>query len=182
MSGQIQVDYSALLSFIREEALAAKEEALGQALALLEKGGGPGEEYRGWLVYPEELSGKEIKAVADLADEVKSEADALVVIGIGGSYLGARAVIESLGHGFPALLPREKRQGPLIFYAGQNLSVNYLEELLEALEDRNLYVNVISKSGTTTEPGLSFRVFRKLLIERYGPKEAARRIISTTDM
>ncbi len=181
MGRQIQIDYGDLLSFVQENELAAKEEEALKALQTLEEGTGSGAEYRGWLHYPQSLSRETLQQIESIAEEVRSEAEALVVIGIGGSYLGARAVIECLGHQFSALLPPEKRPGPLVFYAGQNLSAGYLEELFQALEGRNFYVNVISKSGTTTEPGLSFRLFRKLLIERYGPEEASRRIISTTD-
>ncbi len=181
MGRQIQIDYGDLLSFVQENELAAKEEEVLKALQTLEEGSGPGAEYRGWLHYPKSIAKETLQQIESIAAEVRAEAEVLVVIGIGGSYLGARAVIECLGHQFSAMLPPEKRSGPLVFYAGQNLSARYLDELFEALEGRNFYVNVISKSGTTTEPGLSFRLFRKLLIDRYGPAEASRRIISTTD-
>jgi len=161
--------------------MAGHEENVLEALGILEKGEGPGAEFRGWIPYPESVPRDEIQRLSDIAAEVNQEAEVLIVVGIGGSYLGARAVIESLTHGFSSLLPREKRDGPLIFFAGQNLSGRYLEELLEAVGEKNLYVNVISKSGTTTEPGLAFRLLRKHLVERYGEKEAARRIIATTD-
>ena len=181
MSELIRVDYSALHPFVGEGELAAKAADVQRALRTLEEGGGPGSEFLGWIRLPEAIPDSELAQVELLAEEVRSEADAFVVIGIGGSYLGARAVIEGLSHGFPALVPPRDDGVPLIFYAGHNLSGSYLEELLEALEDRSLYVNVISKSGTTTEPGLAFRLLRKVLIDRYGPEDAARRILCTTD-
>lgn len=181
MSERIRIDYSGLFPFLKQEEIGATEERVRKALRTLEQGKGPGGEYTGWLRYPETLPASEIAGMESLAEEVRQEADALVVIGIGGSYLGARAVIEGLSHGFPSLLSPDRTQGPLIFFAGQNLSGTYLEELLEVLEDRSIYLNVISKSGTTTEPGLAFRIFRERLVERYGREGAARRIISTTD-
>lgn len=181
MSDRIRIDYGGLFPFLSEEQLEARGEGVRRALRTLERGDGPGGEFTGWLRYPESVPASELRRMENLADEVRAEADAFVVIGIGGSYLGARAVIEGLSHAFPSLLSPDRSQGPLLFFAGQNLSGTYLEELLEALEDRSLYVNVISKSGTTTEPGLAFRVFRKHLTDRYGRKEAAQRIIATTD-
>lgn len=181
MSDRIRVDYGGIFPFVTEEDLERYEGDVRRAIETLERGNGPGGEYTGWLRYPGSLPASELRRTENLAEEVRAEADAFVVIGIGGSYLGARAVIEGLTHAFPSLLSPERSQGPLIFFAGQNLSGAYLEELLEVLEDRSVYVNMISKSGTTTEPGLAFRVFRERLIRRYGRKGAAQRIIATTD-
>ncbi len=181
MSDRIRMDYSGVFPFLKEEEIEATEEEVQRALRTLEQGQGEGGEYTGWLRYPESMPASELRRMETLAEEVRAEADAFVVIGIGGSYLGARAVIEGLSHAFPSLLSPDRSKAPLVFFAGQNLSGSYLEELLEVLEDRSIYVNMISKSGTTTEPGLAFRVLREHLIERYGPKGAAQRIISTTD-
>lgn len=181
MTERVRVDYSALMPFVTEEDLASRESAVAEALETLEQGKGPGADFTGWIRYPEILPEEEVRKIEETAEEVRKEADVLLVVGIGGSYLGARAVIEATSHGFETLLPRERRRGPLVFYAGQNLNGRYLEELIEVLNDRSLFVNVISKSGTTTEPGLAFRLFRKYLTDRYGHREAARRIISTTD-
>jgi glucose-6-phosphate isomerase len=181
VSDQIRIDYSGVIPFLKEAEIEAAEEAAQSALRTLETGRGAGGEYTGWLRYPESIPASELRRMESLAEEVREEADAFVVIGIGGSYLGARAVIEGLSHSFPSLLSPDRTQGPLVFFAGQNLSGNYLEELLEVLEDRSIYVNMISKSGTTTEPGLAFRVLREHLIERYGREGAAQRIIATTD-
>jgi glucose-6-phosphate isomerase len=175
------MDYSGVFPFLKEEEIEATEEEVQSALRTLEQGQGAGGEYTGWLRYPESMPTSELRRMETLAEEVRAEADAFVVIGIGGSYLGARAVVEGLSHAFPSLLSPDRSKAPLIFFAGQNLSGSYLEELLEVLEDRSVYVNMISKSGTTTEPGLAFRVLREHLIERYGRKGAAQRIISTTD-
>jgi len=181
VSDRIRIDYSGVFPFLREEEIEATEQEVQSALRTLEQGQGAGGEYTGWLRYPESMPASELRRMETLAEEVRAEADAFVVIGIGGSYLGARAVIEGLSHAFPSLLSPDRSKGPLVFFAGQNLSGSYLEELLEVLEDRSIYVNMISKSGTTTEPGLAFRVLREHLIERYGRKGAAQRIISTTD-
>ncbi len=181
MNDRIRIDYSGVFPFLKEEEIEATEEEVQNALQTLEQGRGAGGEYTGWLRYPESMPASELRRMETLAEEVRAEADAFVVIGIGGSYLGARAVIEGLSHAFPSLLSPDRSKGPLVFFAGQNLSGSYLEELLEVLEDRSIYVNMISKSGTTTEPGLAFRVLREHLIERYGRKGAAQRIISTTD-
>lgn len=181
MNERIRIDYSMVFPFLREQEWVSVEGEVSRALAMLDAGKGPGAEYLGWIRYPEAIPEVEVRRILDLAEEVREEAEAFVVIGIGGSYLGARAVIEALGHTFSHLLAREKRKAPLVFFAGQNLSAPYLEQLLEALEGKSLYVNVISKSGTTTEPGLAFRLLRRLLVDRYGRKGASRRIISTTD-
>ncbi len=181
MSDRIRMDYSGVFPFLKAEEIEASEEEVRRVLETLQQGDGAGGEYTGWLRYPESIPEGELRKMETLAEEVRAEADAFVVIGIGGSYLGARAVIEGLSHSFPSLLSPSRSQSPLVFFAGQNLSGSYLEELLEVLEDRSVYVNMISKSGTTTEPGLAFRVLRRHLIERYGQKGASRRIISTTD-
>ncbi len=169
------------MPYLEEEELDAGGREAAEALERLVEGTGPGAEFRGWIRYAESLSDAEIHGIETLAEEVRTEADAFVVIGIGGSYLGARAVIESLGPSHPALSPPDERGGPLIFYAGNHLSGEALEALLEVLADRSVYLNVISKSGTTTEPGLAFRALRNHLLQRYGKEKTARRIITTTD-
>ncbi len=181
MSDRIRMDYGGVLPFVKEEEIEATEEEVHRVLETLQKGEGAGGEFTGWMRYPESIPPSELRVMETLAEEVRAEADAFVVVGIGGSYLGARAVIEGLSHAFPPLLSPARSQGPLVFFAGQNLSGGYLEELLEVLEDRSVYVNMISKSGTTTEPGLAFRVLRQHLVERYGREGAAKRIITTTD-
>ena len=135
----------------------------------------------GWLNLPSSYDKKEFEKIQKCANKIKKDSDILVVIGIGGSYLGARAVIESLTHTFYNMLNKEQRKFPQILYVGNNISGTYLEDLIDLIGDRDLSVNVISKSGTTTEPAIAFRVFREFLENKYGVKEARKRIYVTTD-
>lgn len=138
-------------------------------------------EFLGWLNLPSGYDKKEFEKIQKCANKIKKDSDILVVIGIGGSYLGARAVIESLTHTFYNMLNKEQRKFPQILYVGNNISGTYLEDLIDLIGDRDLSVNVISKSGTTTEPAIAFRVFREFLENKYGVKEARKRIYVTTD-
>ncbi len=138
-------------------------------------------DFVGWLELPTNYDKEEFKRIKKAAKKIKKESDILVVIGIGGSYLGARAVIESLTSTFNNMLPAKQRKFPQILYAGNNLSSNYLNELIEYIGDKDFSVNVISKSGTTTEPAIAFRVFREILENKYGIDEARSRIYATTD-
>ena len=138
-------------------------------------------DFVGWLELPTNYDKEEFKRIKKAAKKIKKESDILVVIGIGGSYLGARAVIESLTSSFYNILPDKQRKYPQILYAGNNLSSNYLNELIEYIGDKDFSVNVISKSGTTTEPAIAFRVFREILENKYGIDEARSRIYATTD-
>lgn len=142
---------------------------------------GAGSDYLGWLDYPISYDQEEFARVQKAAEKIKSNSDVLIVIGIGGSYLGARAVIEAFNHSFYDLLPKEKRSHPTVLFAGHHISGTYLKELLEYVEDKDISVNVISKSGTTTEPAIAFRVFKDLLERKYGKQEAKNRIYVTTD-
>lgn len=138
-------------------------------------------DFVGWLNLPTEYDKKEFARIKKAAKKIKKESDVLVVIGIGGSYLGARAVIEALTNTFYNLLPEKQRKFPQILYAGNNLSANYITDLIDYLGDKDFSVNVISKSGTTTEPGVAFRIFREILENKYGIEEARSRIYVTTD-
>ena len=138
-------------------------------------------DFVGWLELPTNYDKEEFKRIKKAAKKIKKESDILVVIGIGGSYLGARAVIESLTNTFNNMLPASQRKYPQILYAGNNLSPNYLTELIDYIGDRDFSVNVISKSGTTTEPAIAFRIFREILENKYGIDEARSRIYATTD-
>lgn len=138
-------------------------------------------DFVGWLELPTNYDKEEFKRIKKAAKKIKKESDILVVIGIGGSYLGARAVIESLTSTFNNMLSTKQRKYPQILYAGNNLSSNYLNELIEYIGDKDFSVNVISKSGTTTEPAIAFRVFREILENKYGIDEARSRIYATTD-
>lgn len=138
-------------------------------------------DFVGWLDLPSNYDKEEFKRIKKAAKKIKKESDILVVIGIGGSYLGARAVIESLTSTFNNMLSTKQRKYPQILYAGNNLSSNYLNELIEYIGDKDFSINVISKSGTTTEPAIAFRVFREILENKYGIDEARSRIYATTD-
>ena len=139
------------------------------------------DEFLGWLTLPEKYDKKEFEKIKIAAEKIRKDSKVLVVIGIGGSYLGARAVIDSLTHTFYNSLPDEQRKSPQILYVGNNISGTYLNDLVELIGDRDLSINVISKSGTTTEPAIAFRFFREFMENKYGAKEARKRIYVTTD-
>ena len=138
-------------------------------------------DFVGWLELPTNYDKKEFARIKKAAKKIKKESDLLVVIGIGGSYLGARAVIESLTSSFYNMLPEKQRKFPQILYVGNNLSPNYINELIDYIGNQDFSVNVISKSGTTTEPAIAFRIFREILENKYGIDEARSRIYATTD-
>ena len=147
----------------------------------LHRRAGDEEDFVGWLELPTNYNKEEFERIKKAAKKIRRESDVLLVIGIGGSYLGARAVIDALSSSFVNLQKEEKRKYPMIFYVGNNLSPNYINELIEILEDKDFSVNVISKSGTTTEPAIAFRIFREILENKYGIDEARSRIYVTTD-
>ena len=138
-------------------------------------------DFVGWLELPTNYDKEEFKRIKKAAEKIRKESDILLVIGIGGSYLGARAVIEALTSSFNDMLPAEQRKFPQILYVGNNLSSNYINEVIEYIGDKDFSVNVISKSGTTTEPAIAFRIFREILENKYGIDEARSRIYATTD-
>lgn len=138
-------------------------------------------EFLGWMELPTNYDKKEFEKIKKSAKKIQDNSDVLVVIGIGGSYLGARAVIEALTHTFYAYLPKEQRKTPQILYVGNNLNPNYINDIIDLIGNRDFSINVISKSGTTTEPAIAFRIFREILENKYGLKEAQKRIYVTTD-
>ena len=135
-------------------------------------------EFLGWLDLPTNYDKDEFARIKKAAEKIKNDSEILVVIGIGGSYLGARAVIESLTHTFYNL---EKRKTPIVLYAGNNMSPRYVLDLIDFIGNKDFSINVISKSGTTTEPAIAFRIFREILENKYGIEEAKKRIYVTTD-
>ena len=139
------------------------------------------DEFLGWICLPSKYNKRELDKIKKCAKKIRENSEILVVIGIGGSYLGSRAIIESLTHTFYNLLPQEQRKSPQILYVGNNMSSTYLNDLVELIGDRDLSINVISKSGTTTEPAIAFRFFREFMENKYGIKEARKRIYVTTD-
>ncbi len=161
--------------FVRDkECLADLERRMEGARKALKERKGPGSEFTGWLDLPARMRG-ELDRIRSLAARQREKSDVLLVIGIGGSYLGARAALEALDGYFPL------DEGPEVIFAGHNLSGEYLEDLREYLQDKRFSINVISKSGTTTEPAIAFRYFRRLLEETVGEAEARERIVATTD-
>ena len=147
----------------------------------LMEGTGVGSEFLGWVSLPSNYDKAEFKRIKEAAKKIKDQSEVLIVIGIGGSYLGAKSATEFLTHTFYNELPKEKRDTPEIYFAGTNISGTYLKHLIELVGNRDFSVNVISKSGTTTEPAIAFRVLKKLLLEKYGKAGAKERIYATTD-
>ena len=135
----------------------------------------------GWIDLPTQYDKEEFSRIQKAAAKIQSDSDVLIVIGIGGSYLGARAAIEMLSHSFYNELSKDQRKTPEIYFAGNNISSTYVSHLLQLIEGKDFSVNVISKSGTTTEPAIAFRIFRAELEKKYGKEEARKRIYATTD-
>lgn len=135
----------------------------------------------GWLTWPEKYDKKEFEKIKKSAEKIRKDSEVLIVIGIGGSYLGARAVIESLTNTFFNLQEKSERKAPQILYVGNNLNPNYINDIIELIVDKDFSINVISKSGTTTEPAIAFRILRELIENKYGIAEARKRIYVTTD-
>ncbi|MGD6940409.1 glucose-6-phosphate isomerase [Cytobacillus gottheilii] len=177
----IQFDYSKALSFFGEHELTYLQDAVKVAHHSLHEKTGAGNDYLGWIDLPVDYDKEEFARIQKSAEKIKSDSDVLIVIGIGGSYLGARAAIEMLQHSFYNALSAEQRKTPQIIFAGNNISSSYMKDLMDLLEGKDFSVNVISKSGTTTEPAIAFRIFRKMLEEKYGKEGARERIYATTD-
>jgi glucose-6-phosphate isomerase len=177
----LSFDYSKARSFIQEHEVSQLGPAIHLAHDMLHNKTGAGADFLGWVDLPRDYDQEEFARIKRAAAKIQSDSDALVVIGIGGSYLGARAAIEMLTHTFYNQLPRGKRNTPEIYFVGHHISSVYVAELLELLEGKEVSVNVISKSGTTTEPAIAFRIFREYLESRYGKEETRRRIYATTD-
>lgn len=178
---KLKVDYSKCSDFIKENELEYLMPMANLANDMVNQKKGPGDEFLGWVDLPVDYDKEEFERIKKSAKKIKQDSEILVVIGIGGSYLGARAVIEALSHNFKNDISKEKRKAPKIFYAGNSISSTYMADMLEVLEDVDFSVNVISKSGTTTEPAIAFRILKELLIKKYGKEEAKARIYATTD-
>ncbi|GAF14506.1 glucose-6-phosphate isomerase [Bacillus sp. JCM 19045] len=178
---QIQFDYSKALSFFGEHEVSYLQDQITVAHDSLHNKTGAGSEYLGWIDLPVEYDKAEFDRIKKAAEKIRNDSDVLLVAGIGGSYLGARAAIEALNHSFFNDLPKEKRNAPQVLFVGQNISSTYIRDVMDLLEGKDVSINVISKSGTTTEPAIAFRVFRDLLEKKYGKEEARKRIYATTD-
>ncbi|MFZ0445986.1 MAG: glucose-6-phosphate isomerase [Bacillus sp. (in: firmicutes)] len=177
----IGFDYSKALGFFEEHELTYLQDAVKVAHHSLHEQTGAGSDFLGWIDLPVNYDKEEFSRIQKAAEKIKSDSDVLLVIGIGGSYLGARAAVEALQHSFFNALPKEKRQAPQIIFTGNNISSSYIHDVFDLLEGKDFSINVISKSGTTTEPAIAFRLFRKLLEEKYGKEEALKRTYVTTD-
>ena len=174
-------DYSKALEFVSQEEIDNFESTVNLAKETLINKRGAGADFLGWLDLPVNYDKEEFERIKKAAKKIQSDSEVLVVIGIGGSYLGAKACIEALSHSFYALLDKTKRPYPHIVFCGNSISEKYLHDLEEALEGKDFSINIISKSGTTTEPAVAFRVLKKALIKKYGKEEAKKRIYATTD-
>ena len=178
---KLNFNYQFAKNFFNENELKQIKPYVELANEVLASKTGAGNDFLGWVDLPENYDKDEFDRIKKAAEKIKNDSEVLIVIGIGGSYLGAKAAIEFLSHSFYNNLPKDKRKTPEIYFAGTNMSGVYLQHLIEVVGDRDFSVNVISKSGTTTEPAIAFRVFKKMLEEKYGKEEAAKRIYATTD-
>lgn len=181
MEKVIKFDYSKCFPFINSDEISFLEPTVKLCHDILHNKLGPGNEYTGWLDLAQNYDRQEFERIKQAAKKVQEDSEVFIVIGIGGSYLGARAGLEMLGHSFSNLLPKGKRNCPEIYFVGNNISSTYISELMDVIEGKELSINVISKSGTTTEPALAFRIFRSYLENKYGKEEARKRIYATTD-
>jgi len=175
MEKYINLDYSYALQFIKQTELDKMQSEINKARRTLDEGTGPGNEYLGWLNLPKDYDKDEFVRINEAAKRIRKQSKVLVVIGIGGSYLGAKAALEYMNDYFP------KRRRIQVIFAGHQMSSTYLNELHEYLKNKDFSINVISKSGTTTEPAIAFRVLKTLLEEKYGKLGAKDRIYATTD-
>lgn len=176
---QIKVDYSK--AGLKAEQINALSDKLSSAHDMLHKGTGKGNDFVGWVDLPVQYDKDEFERVKAAAKKIQEKADVLIVIGIGGSYLGARAAIEALTHSFYNNLSKADRKTPAVYFAGNSISGKYLADLMDVIKDKDVCLNVISKSGTTTEPAIAFRILKSYVEEKYGKEEAKNRIFATTD-
>ncbi len=179
--GQVTFDYSKAMGYVSQHEIDSMKAITESARQLLLSKSGAGNDYLGWINLPVDYDKDEFARIKAASDKIRSDSEVLVVIGIGGSYLGARAAIEFLGHNFFNSVSKDVRKAPEIYFVGNSISSTYLAGLVDTIGDRDFSVNIISKSGTTTEPAIAFRVFKKLLEEKYGKEGAAKRIYATTD-
>ncbi len=178
---KVTFDYGKAANVIAPHEMESMAELAARAKEVLLQKSGAGNDFLGWIDLPVDYDKEEFARIKAAAKKIQSDSEVLLVIGIGGSYLGARAAIEFLRHNFYNSVSKEVRRTPEIYYVGNNISSTYIRHLMDVIGDRDFSVNIISKSGTTTEPAIAFRVFKKKLEEKYGKTDAARRIYATTD-
>ena len=178
---KVTFDYSKASSFISKNEMAIMEKLATDAKETLVSKTGAGNDFLGWIDLPVDYDKDEFDRIKKAAKKIQEDSEVLLVIGIGGSYLGARAAIEFLRHNFYNMVDKSVRKTPEIYYVGNSISSTYIAHLIDVIGDRDFSINMISKSGTTTEPAIAFRVFKKMLEEKYGKEAAAKRIYATTD-
>ena len=174
----LTVNLKNVYDLVSKDRVFAYKNEIARSMELLHSRTGKGNDFLGWLNLPTSISETELKSIEKIAKELKKNSDIVVVIGIGGSYLGSKAVIEALGHSFPSLA---QNGYPLVIFAGQNICEDYHHDLIEILDNQSYSIVVISKSGTTTEPAIAFRLLKQHLEEKVGKANAAKRIIAITD-
>ncbi len=178
---KVTFDYSKAASFVKEHEVESMKKLALDAKELLVSREGAGNDFLGWIDLPVDYDKEEFDRIKKAAEKIKSDSEVLLVIGIGGSYLGARAAIEFLTHSFYNVVSREIRKTPEIYFVGNSISSTYIRHLMDVIGERDFSINMISKSGTTTEPAIAFRVFKAMMEKKYGKEEAAKRIYATTD-
>ena len=181
MANQVTFDYSKSSCFIKEHEVEYMKKIAEDAKEVLISKSGAGNDFLGWIDLPVNYDKEEFARVKAAAEKIKNDSEVLLVIGIGGSYLGARAAIEFLRHNFYNIVSKEIRKTPEIYFVGNSISSTYIKHLIDVIGERDFSINMISKSGTTTEPAIAFRVFKELLEKKYGKEAAAKRIYATTD-
>ena len=181
MAKKVTFDYSKAHGFIRDHEVEYMSKLALEAKDLLVSKEGAGNDFLGWIDLPVDYDKEEFARIKEAAKKIQGDSEVLLVIGIGGSYLGARAAIEFLRHSFYNVVQKEVRKTPEIYFVGNSISSTYMKHLIDVVGDRDFSINMISKSGTTTEPAIAFRVFKELLEKKYGKEEAAKRIYATTD-
>lgn len=181
MSSKVTFDYSKAAPFVKDHEVEQMKKPVLDAKEMLVGKTGAGNDFLGWIDLPVNYDKDEFARIKKAAAKIQSDSDVLIVIGIGGSYLGARAAIEFLGHSFYNVISKEQRKTPEIYFVGNSISSTYLKHLIDVIGDRDFSLNMISKSGTTTEPAIAFRVLKKMAEDKYGKEGAAKRIYATTD-
>ena len=181
MSNKVTFDYGKASCFIADHEIENIKGIAEVAKATLLAKTGAGNDFLGWIDLPVNYDKEEYARIKAAAKKIQSDSEVLLVIGIGGSYLGARAAIEFLGHSFANCVDKSVRKAPEVYFVGNSISSTYVKHLMDVIGDRDSSINMISKSGTTTEPAIAFRVFKAMLEEKYGKEEAAKRIYATTD-
>ena len=181
MSKKVTFDYAKAAPFVSDNEVEIMQKLTLDAKDLLLSRKGAGNDFLGWIDLPEDYDKEEFARIKKAAEKIQKDSEVLLVIGIGGSYLGARAAIEFLRHSFYNMVDKSIRKTPEIYFVGNSISSTYIKHLMDVIGDRDFSVNMISKSGTTTEPAIAFRVFKEMLEKKYGKAEAAKRIYATTD-